>query len=111
MAWRRVSSFLSSALGSDADITYATANLNLRAGSALRGQFNPNFVVGLPGATIASLSRPPSQPTNRDDVHPSQGSTVNQRCNGSPSRLFSHRSGKKVLTWRNEGKVHRKPGG
>ncbi len=31
MAWRRISSFLSGALGSDADITYATANLNLKA--------------------------------------------------------------------------------
>jgi hypothetical protein len=52
MAWRCISSFVSSALGlwlysapSDAAITRTTANLNLRARPALRGQFNRTFVV------------------------------------------------------------------
>ena len=32
-----------------------TVDLNLRKGPTLRGQFNRSFVVGLAGATIASL--------------------------------------------------------
>jgi hypothetical protein len=62
MAWRRISCLASSALGlrlcsapSEAAVTHTTAHLNLRARPAIRGQFNRTFVVGLAGATIASL--------------------------------------------------------
>ena len=43
MAWR------------GAAISHTRENLNFRAGPALHGQFNRTFVVGLAGATIASL--------------------------------------------------------
>ena len=50
MAWRRVSSFVSSALGLwlysaplEAAITHTTAKLNLRASATLRRRVQPNF--------------------------------------------------------------------
>ena len=36
--------------------THTSASRNFRAGPALRGQFNRTFLVGLAGATIASLA-------------------------------------------------------
>ena len=52
MAWRRVSSFVSSALGLwlysapfEAAITHTTAKLNLRASATLRRRVNRTFVV------------------------------------------------------------------
>ena len=38
-----------------AAITHTSASLNFRGGSALHGQFSRTFLVGLAGATIASL--------------------------------------------------------
>ena len=43
MAWR------------SAAISHTRASLNFRAGPALHGQFNRTFLVGLAGASIASL--------------------------------------------------------
>jgi hypothetical protein len=52
MAWRRVSSFVSSALGLwlhsaplEAAITHTTAKLNLRASATLRRRVNRTFVI------------------------------------------------------------------
>jgi hypothetical protein len=43
------------ALFRDAAITHMTIDLNLRKGPIRRGQFNRAYVLGMAGATIASL--------------------------------------------------------